>query len=173
MTINLRIIRENLQKNGADAMLIPLTDRFLSRGQLLRTSDNLVAAITNMPQRLSYGTVIVMASKAAFFTSPLYAAMADTNVDKSKFKVFVDVDAHYLDFIGTNKILSYDPSLHSIKEVKLLHGKAQARSINLKPLSAILTKNTVPYTSELVAHAQKFSGLSSQHKFIYCVTQRL
>jgi Xaa-Pro aminopeptidase len=137
MTVNtspyaqrLENLRKELTRQGVEGFLVPRADEFL--GENVPPSAERLKWISGFTG--SAGTAIILNDKAAVLSDGRYTIQLKQQVDASCFAVGDSVQTPvpvWLDENAKDKLIGFDPRLHTAAEVK----KLEEKNIRLKPLA--------------------------------------
>jgi Xaa-Pro aminopeptidase len=165
----LAALREQLQRDGLDGFIIPLTDEHMSE------------YVGEYAQRLSWisgfggsaGTAVVTRDKAAIFVDGRYTLQVRAQVDGAHWSyesLSANSIADYLgQHIGAGERIGYDPWLHTRAGVEqictaLAANGAHAVAVAHNPVDAIWLDRPTPSTNPAFPHEERYAGQSSQAK---------
>tara|TARA_Y100000590_G_scaffold462979_1_gene628539 strand:+ start:3876 stop:5663 length:1788 start_codon:yes stop_codon:yes gene_type:complete len=155
-----------LKKEKLDAYLVPMRNETLSSD--LKWHDNRIKSICNFTG--SAGVLIITSCKNALFVDGRYTQQAKLQIDQDIFNINplnIKSQCSWLNQIlgdsEKNKIVGYDPKLHSIAEIEkynqqLVNNNYQFRSIHKNLVDQIYTRTPRVENFEISYHDLKYSG---------------
>ena len=168
----LRDLREVLKAAGADAYLVPRTDKH--QGEYVPACFERLMWLTGFTG--SAGIAVVGLKKAAVFVDGRYTVQARREVDTHLYELpefGASRPAQWITHTITKRdaVLGYDPWLHTIGEIKRFKSSLAAHAISLKPLSrhnlvdAVWGKDRPPEPmNKVIVHPVKNAGETSREK---------
>jgi Xaa-Pro aminopeptidase len=134
-TLHLPLIREAVERQGLDGLLIPHEDEH--QNEYLPDANDRLAWATGFTG--SAGAAVVLADRAAVFVDGRYTLQVKDQVDLDLFEVrdLVDggVSAYLESQLKPGQVVGYDPRLHSPDALDRLRAAATKAGAQLKPVA--------------------------------------
>lgn len=148
---------QKLSKNNIDYFLIPNSDQFFN--EYLPDSEKRIEFLTNFDGSNAF--IILNAKQSYFFTDSRYLIAAKQQIDTKIFKIIdiaIQNPSNFLINNAQNKIIAFDPFLHSVKFIKnLIQHNLNLTIISENPIDQIWQNRTIT-SKEIFLHQNKFTG---------------
>ena len=165
---NINYLREWLDEQNFDAIIIPHQDEYLS--EYLPPENERLKWATGFTG--SAGVAIVGKDKASIFVDGRYTVQVQEQVDKNLFEILHLTDDPYIDWIKSNfpkdSKISYDPKLHTSvwlnNILQKLNPNYSMETFSANPIDQYWSNRPSPKTDSALLLEEQYSGESSQSK---------
>lgn len=160
-------LRQWMQIEGVDAVVIPLRDEFF--GEYVPLTAQRLAWLTGFTG--SNGMAVVMQDKAAFFSDGRYTLQMRQQIDQTVFECLHIIEEPPIDWLKAHlkldSVLAYDPWLHSILESQAWIDALKSieiRPLEHNPIDVIWAEKPPAPLSPIWFQSPELSGQSSKEK---------
>ena len=165
---NINYLREWLDEQNFDAIIIPHQDEYLS--EYLPPENERLKWATGFTG--SAGVAIVGKDKASIFVDGRYTVQVQEQVDRNIFEILHLVDNPYIDWIRNNfpkdSKISYDPKLHTPiwlnNMLQKLNSNYSMETFHINPIDKYWSNRPLPKADSALLLEEQYSGESSQSK---------
>ncbi|MBX9926159.1 MAG: aminopeptidase P family protein [Hyphomicrobiaceae bacterium] len=166
----IRAIRDQLQKRGLDAFLVPRADEHQNE-YVPRSAERLAFASGFTG---SAGLAVIALKSAALFVDGRYTVQAPAETDTTVFEVkgirTTDLKPWLISALKPGSRIGFDPRLHTISEIESVKGQLSGTKLTLVPVSvnpvdAVWGKDrpTAP-VAKAVVHPEQQAGQPTSEK---------
>ncbi len=165
----LAALREQLEKDGIDGIVVPICDEHMSE------------YVGNYAQRLAWltgfggsaGSAIVLKDRAAIFVDGRYTIQVRDQVDGKLYEYVGTAEQSMIDWLGVNapegSTIGYDAWIHTkdwakSAAKKLEAGGAKLAAVKTNPIDAVWEDQPEPSLAKLDVQPDEFSGKSASDK---------
>jgi len=165
----LSALRAEFKKHGLDGFIVPHADEY--QNEYLPPNAERLAWISGFTG--SAGMVIVLHDKAVIFVDGRYTLQVQDQVDSELFEIQHLIDmppTKWLEAnLQSNKVVGYDPWLHTsdgVKRLKQACRKAEANlvAVDHNPLDAVWSDRPAAPQAPMRVHEGEFAGRDSADK---------
>ncbi|NIJ15796.1 aminopeptidase P family protein [Sphingobium vermicomposti] len=165
----LKALRAQLERDGLDGFVIPLTDEHMS--EYVGAYAQRLAWLTGFQG--SAGSAAVLAQDAAIFVDGRYTLQVREQVDGAQWQYEGVPQSSVAGWLGAHAPeggrIGYDPWLHTRAWVKAASEAVAARgatlvAVNSNPVDAVWADRPAPSSAKIMVHDERYAGQGAAEK---------